>query len=134
MNEDAEMTDEKTLVTYPLPTDVARYTRFEAKSSLTPELIISRVADVVKTNGGKNEESKEAYKLKAVLGHSTFIAEVYHDPASSEKNRTYIVDFRKKLGAAEDFRAAYVNIRAQLSDVVAQPKLEASSSSSSSSS
>jgi len=130
---DVDTVDEKKLSTYPLPTDVARYTRFDAKTDLTPEVIIGRVADVIKSNGGKIEESKEAYKLKGALGSSTFIAEVYHDPASSEKSRRYIVDFRKKLGAAEDFRASYVHIRQQLVDVVHQPKVVESSSSSSSS-
>jgi len=100
----------------PLP-EAVRYTRFE--SNMAPAKILERLSDVVGSNGGKFAESKDAYKLKAQFGRTTFVAEVFASPQSKD---VYMVDFRKKQGSGVEFRELYSDIRAQLADVVLQPK------------
>jgi len=102
----------------PLP-EVVRYTRFD--TSLAPQRVIERLSDVILSNGGKLSEVKDEYKVKAVFGDVRFVAEVF----SSESKDLFVVDFRKKQGSAEQFRELYQDIRAQLADVVLQPKAAA---------
>jgi len=39
-----------------------------------------------------------------------------------DESKTNVVDFRKKQGSAVHFRAIYNELRAQLADIVLQPK------------
>jgi len=57
--------------------------------------------------------------LKLYLGMYSFFIEIFSSPDSKD---SYVVDFRKKQGSAEEFREYYQYIRAQLADVVLQPK------------
>jgi serine/threonine protein kinase len=100
----------------PLP-EAVRYTRFDAK--LAPDRIIERLADVIGSNKGRFSESKESYKIKAEFHNACFVAEVFAHPTLEGH---YVVDFRRKSGAAVDFREIYQDLRAQLADVVVQPK------------
>jgi len=68
--------------------------------------------------GGKTAR-KDNFKLKSQFGALTFVAQVFADP-SDEKN--VVADFRKKAGSAVEFRSVYQEIRAQLADIVLQPK------------
>jgi len=97
--------------------EVVRYTRFE--TTLSPLRAIERVQDVILSNSGKVSDCKDEYKLKAAFGHVSFVVEVFASPDSKE---AHVVDFRKKKGTAEEFRELYQEIRAQLADVVRQPK------------
>jgi len=100
----------------PLP-EVVRYTRFDTKAS--PQKVVDRVSDVVISSGGKLADVKDEYKVKATFGSVRFVVEVF---ASAESKESFVVDFRKKEGSAESFRELYQEIRAQLSDIVQQPK------------
>jgi serine/threonine protein kinase len=102
----------------PLP-EAVRYTRFESK--ISPDRIIERLADVVTGNEGKSSENKDSYKLKAEFNipRTKFVAEVFAHPTAEG---VYVVDFRRKEGDAAAFRGLYQDLRAQLADVVLQPK------------
>jgi len=95
---------------------VARYTRFA--SSASPSSVVDRVSEVISTMGGKTAR-KDNFKLIAQFGAVTFISQVFTDP-TNEKN--VVADFRKKKGSAVEFRSLYQEIRAQLADIVLQPK------------
>jgi len=99
-----------------LDSSVARYTRFA--SSASPTTVVDRISEVIGTMGGKTAR-KDNFKLKSQFGALTFVAQVFADPVD-EKN--VVADFRKKTGSAVEFRGLYQEIRAQLSDIVLQPK------------
>jgi len=99
-----------------LDVSVARYTRFASSSS--PTNVVDRISEVINTMGGKTAR-KDNFKLKSQFGAVTFIAQVFADPVN-EKN--IVADFRKKTGSAVEFRSLYQEIRAQLADIVLQPK------------
>jgi len=99
-----------------LDNSVARYTRFA--SSASPTSVVDRISEVITTMGGKTAR-KDNFKLKSQFGALTFVAQVFADP-SNEKN--VVADFRKKAGSAVEFRSLYQEIRAQLADIVLQPK------------
>jgi len=101
----------------PLP-EVVRYTRFD--SSLSAPKIMERLGDVIVSNNGKMLEIKDEYKIKAIFGDVRFVVEIFAHP---ELKEAYVVDFRKKEGSAEVFRELYQDLRAQLPDVVLQPKV-----------
>jgi len=109
-----------------LPADITRYTRFNAKEDQDPTKIIERIIDVIKSiDGGKFEEYKDAHKMRADIGKVSLVVEVFTAPDSPKDAPQYVVDFRRKKGSAAEFRAQYGEIRAQLADVVKQPKGEA---------
>jgi serine/threonine protein kinase len=102
----------------PLP-EAVRYTRFDSKVS--PSQILERLVEVITSNDGKSSEGKDSYKVKAEFQSPAikFVAEVFAHPSSAG---VYVVDFRKKEGEAVAFRELYQDLRAQLADVVLQPK------------
>jgi hypothetical protein len=102
----------------PLP-EAVRYTRFESKVS--PSQVLERLVEVITSNDGKSSESKDSYKVKAEFQSPAvkFVAEVFAHPSSAG---VYVVDFRKKEGEAVAFRELYQDLRAQLADIVLQPK------------
>jgi len=97
--------------------EVVRYTRFD--TVLSPDRVFERLSEVIESNHGKQTESKDEYRIKAVFGDVQFFIEIFSSPESKD---SYVVDFRKKQGSAEEFREYYQYIRAQLADVVLQPK------------
>jgi len=97
--------------------EFVRYTRFE--TVLSPERVFERLSEVIESNRGKQNESKDEYRIKAIFGDVQFFIEIFSSPDSKD---SYVVDFRKKQGSAEEFREYYQYIRAQLADVVLQPK------------
>jgi serine/threonine protein kinase len=103
-----------------LDASIVRYTRFA--STAAPVKIVDRVSEVIQSMGGKTA-IKDHFKVKAQFGDVSFVSQVFTDP-SSEKN--VVVDFRKKSGSAVEFRSLYQEIRAQLSDIVLQPKSDTS--------
>jgi serine/threonine protein kinase len=100
----------------PLP-EATRYTRFD--TTLAPAKAMERLGDVIVSNGGKMLEMKDEYKIKAIFGDVQFVIEIFAHP---ELKEAHVVDFRKKQGSGEAFREFYQDLRAQLPDVVLQPK------------
>jgi len=94
---------------------ITRYTRFN--STATPQKIVERVSDVVRSMKGKLS-LKPGYKIKCQINRSVFLVQVFADPKITSQ---CVVDFRKKTGSAVDFRAHYQDVRAQLVDIVLQP-------------
>jgi len=99
-----------------LDTTVIRYTRFISASS--PAKVADRISEVIHTMGGKTV-ARENFKIKAQFDGNSFIAQVFADP---KEEKQVVVDFRKKVGSAVEFRNLYQEIRAQLADIVLQPK------------
>jgi hypothetical protein len=90
-------------------------------SKVSPSQILERLVEVITSNDGKSSEGKDSYKVKAEFQSPAikFVAEVFAHPSSAG---VYVVDFRKKEGEAVAFRELYQDLRAQLADVVLQPK------------
>jgi len=119
---DEDETDSKDQKVATLDSTIIRYTRFN--SIAAPSKIVDRVSEVVKMMGGRYS-SKEGFKLKVVSGAVSFIAQVFADPKIEAQ---YVVDFRKKKGSGLEFRNVYQDIRANLADIILQPKVESSES------
>jgi len=99
-----------------LDESITRYTRFDSVSE--PSQIVERIAGVVRSMGGKYSIKPE-FKVKAQFGQKIFVAQVFTNPKMDSQ---VVVDFRKKGGSAVEFRDLYQDIRAQLADLVLQPK------------
>jgi len=95
--------------------EAVRYTRFQ--SDAAPQKILCRVVDVIRASGGKWDEAKDCYRLQGAFEKTEFVVEIFRD-----ESKTNVVDFRKKQGPSMHFREIYNEIRAQLSDIVLQPK------------
>jgi len=113
---DLDFTESKEGKPLVLDTSIVRYTRFE--SNATPSKITDRIAEVVRSMSGKYA-LKDHFKVKAQFGGIIFVAQVFADPAT---DKHVVVDFRKKTGSGVEFRNIYQEIRAQLADVILQPK------------
>jgi len=99
-----------------LDASIVRYTRFE--SNAAPAKICDRISEVIRSMSGKTAE-KDNFKVKAQFGAITFVAQVFSD---STTDKHMVVDFRKKKGSGAEFRSIYQEIRAQLADIILQPK------------
>jgi len=98
-----------------LDSAIIRYTRF--LSSVSPITIVDRIYEVLSVMGAKALR-KDHFKIKAQFGTLVFIIQVF---SNSKDTKRFIVDFRRKRGAAVEFRSVYQEIRAQLGDIVYQP-------------
>jgi serine/threonine protein kinase len=118
--EEIETKDKKPEV---LDDTMVRYTRFPSVAA--PSKIVERVSEVLKSMGARFS-ARDNFKIKVEARGVTFFAQVF---AEQKIESQYVVDFRKQKGPGLEFRTLYQDIRAELADIILQPKKVESSKS-----
>lgn len=120
MDEDEEEEEEKALDLPNYAPETECYTTFRVNAAVDPKDVLQMVASLLNGMGGDTiiKESKMKGSVSTSLGKVHVTAQIFKD----EKNN--VVEFRKRRGDGEQFRALYWEVRSKMGKVAVTEKKE----------